>query len=50
MQRKFIEIMLHHENQNKLLVYFIVDSITLLSKNKHFAHTSTFQAVDIKFI
>ena len=36
MQRKFIEIMLHHENQNKLLVYFIVDSIALLSKNKHF--------------
>ena len=35
MQRKFIEIMLHHENQNKLLVYLIVDSIALLSQNKH---------------
>ena len=49
MQRKFIEIMLHHENQNKLLVYFIVDNIALLCKNKHFAHISSFQAVDIEF-
>ena len=47
MQRKFIQIMLHHENQNKLLVYFFGDSIALLSKNKHFAHISTCQAVDI---
>ena len=47
MQRKFTVIMLHHENQNKLLVYFIVDSIALLPKNKHFAHISTFQAVEI---
>ena len=41
MQRKFIEIMLYHENQNELLVYFF------LSKNKHFAHISTLEAVDI---
>ena len=47
MHRKFIEIILHHENQNKLLVYYIVDNIALLPKNKHFAHISTFQAVDI---
>ena len=47
MQKKFIEIMLHHENQNKILVYFVVDSIAHLSKNKHFAHISTFQAMDI---
>ena len=41
--------MLHHENQNKLLIYFIVDNIALLSKNKHFAHISAFQAVNIEF-
>ena len=49
MYRKFIEIMLHYENQNNLLLYFIVDNSALLSKNKHFAHIITFQAVDIEF-
>ena len=48
MQRKFIEIMLHYENQNKLLVYFIADNIALLSKNKHFAHISTYNSYDSK--
>ena len=41
--------MLHHENRNNLLVYFILDNIALLSKNKHFAHISSFQAVEIEF-
>ena len=41
MQRNFIEIMLHHENPNELLVYFIVDSIALLSKN-NILHTLLF--------
>ena len=41
--------MLHHENQNKQLVYFILYNIALLSKNKHFADISSFQAVDIEF-
>ena len=48
MYRKFIEIMLHYENQNNLLLYFIGDNIALLSKNKHFAYISIFQAVDIE--
>ena len=41
--------MLHHENQNNLLIYFIVYNTALLSKNKHFAHISAFEAVDIEF-
>ena len=49
MHRKFIKIMLHHENQNNLLLYFIVDNIALLSENKQFAHISAFQAMDIEF-
>ena len=40
--------MLHDGNKKKLLVYFNVDSIALLSKTKRFAQISTFQAVDIE--
>ena len=39
MQRKFIEIMLHHENQNELLVYFIKDNTLVFYRKTSILHT-----------